>query len=93
MTIVTLCGAPTNEADCGYCLKIKECREAREKICWGCKREFMCPLMFKQKRRDEGYCRGRELAMSTQMREETPAVPMEKTTVDEFTRLHGKGDF
>jgi hypothetical protein len=61
MTIVTLCGNQTNDADCGYCLQSKDCRDKRDQICWGCKREFLCPLMFKQKRADAGMCRGREM--------------------------------
>jgi hypothetical protein len=63
MTIVTPCGAPVNDADCPYCLQIKECREVRERICWGCKRELRatCPAEFKHKRAAEGYCRGREM--------------------------------
>lgn len=61
MTVVTLCGDPVNDADCPYCLKAKDCRDARNQICWGCKREFVCPLLYKTKRADEGYCRGREM--------------------------------
>jgi hypothetical protein len=63
MSIVTSCGKQTNEADCSYCLQIKECRPAREAICQGCKRELMCPVDFKHKRVDAGFCRGRELAI------------------------------
>lgn len=63
MTIVTLCGAQTNESDCGYCLKIKECREKCEQICWGCRNEFKCPGDYKRKCADVGRCRGREAAV------------------------------
>ena len=78
--IVTLCGNPVTEADCGYCLQSKDCREVRETICRGCIREGKCPEDFRHKKVSDGMCRGRELEISTQMR-----------TVDEITRLHGKG--
>lgn len=61
MSIVTLCGNPVNEADCFLCLRIRECREVRETICQGCKREYLCPTRFKHKRAEAGMCRGREL--------------------------------
>lgn len=61
MTIVTLCGSRPNDCDCGYCLKMRDCREAREAICRGCTREYLCPLTFKRKRAEEGCCRGREM--------------------------------
>jgi len=77
--IVTLCGNPTNDADCSYCLQSKDCREVRETICRGCIREGKCPEDFRHKKVSDGMCRGRELE-TTQMR-----------TVEEITRLHGKG--
>lgn len=61
MTIVTLCGNIMNDADCGYCLRMAECKEARDAICHGCMREAMCPRLFKQDRAEEGFCRGREM--------------------------------
>ena len=61
MSIVTLCGASREDADCGRCLKIRECEEAREAMCQGCIREGMCPAGYKHTRREAGSCRGREL--------------------------------
>ena len=61
MTCVTLCGRAANDADCERCLDQPACKEARERICWGCKRELTCPGEFKQKRAEAGWCRGREL--------------------------------
>jgi len=61
MSIVTPCGNPVNEADCGYCLKIKDCREACEQICRGCIREGICPAGYKHTCAEGGVCRGREL--------------------------------
>lgn len=59
--IVTLCGALLNDADCGYCLKMRDCREARAAICQGCVREGKCPPRYVQKCIERGECRGREL--------------------------------
>ena len=59
--IVTLCGARPNDCDCGYCLRMQECQEAREAICRGCTREYLCPLTFKRKRAEAGECKGREM--------------------------------
>jgi len=61
MSIVTLCGASREDADCGRCLKIRECEEAREAICRDCIREGMCPAGYKHTVRKAGMCRGREL--------------------------------
>lgn len=61
MTIVTPCGIQPNDSDCMMCLRMAECKEAREQICWGRKREFLCPSEFKHKRAAEGYCRGRKM--------------------------------
>jgi hypothetical protein len=59
--IVTLCGAPTNDSDCGFCLQSKDCREVREAICRGCMREDKCPAEYKRDKVDAGQCRGREM--------------------------------
>ena len=61
MTIVTLCGNPTNDADCPYCLRGKECRQLRESMCKGCVREGVCLSAFKHKMVAHGMCRGREM--------------------------------
>lgn len=63
MTIVTLCGNQTNDADCGYCLQAKDCREKREQLCWGCRHELRgtCPAEYVRKMKERGGCRGREL--------------------------------
>ena len=63
MSIVTLCGASREDADCSRCLRIRECHEAREAICRGCIRDERgtCPAGFKHSRIAAGMCRGREL--------------------------------
>lgn len=59
--IVTPCGRLPNDSDCMMCLRMQDCREAREAICRGCTREYICPLTFKRKRAEAGECRGREM--------------------------------
>lgn len=59
--IVTPCGGTPNSSDCMMCLRMHECKEACAAICRGCTREYLCPLTFKRKRSEEGYCRGLEL--------------------------------
>ena len=81
MTIVTLCGSLTNEGACMGCIQMRDCRERRETLCKGCKREYgPCLREFQRKMQEAGGCRGREMVVSTQMR-----------TIDEITQLHGKG--
>jgi len=62
--IITPCGHKTNTADCSYCLTARECREIRAGICTGCIREGKCPPLFRQKRVDEGECKGKEIVIS-----------------------------
>ena len=63
MTIVTLCGRHPNDSDCMMCLQGRDCREAREAICRGCVREHkeMCSRRFRQRKIEDGQCRGREM--------------------------------
>ena len=62
MTIVTICGRVPNDSDCMCCLRMADCREARESICQGCRHEGgPCTTTFKRKRIAAGECKGREM--------------------------------